>query len=251
MREKNRGFLSRNQLKYIAMILMVLDHVGAAFLPGQSIAYFVLRYVFGRSAFPIFCVLFVDGFLRTKRPWTHVRDCLVFALLSEIPFDIVIGKNLQFPFFDFGQQNVMFTWLLGFLMCMVLRKFYDLQESDNQVSFVSVICVSIGLFLCCSWLATVCNLDYMFVGVSCVYCAFMLYRISDKSVPIWVVGLFVALIDGFCSGTFWTLPSVLILMCYDANKCCRWTKLSKYIFYGFYPAHLVVIGVLLLVQYYF
>ena len=58
--------LNRNQLKYIAMLLMLCDHIGLAFFEQGTIVWYVLRYVLGRSAFPIFCVLFIEGIYYTK-----------------------------------------------------------------------------------------------------------------------------------------------------------------------------------------
>ena len=94
--------LNRNQLKYIAMLLMLCDHIGLAFFEQGTIVWYVLRYVLGRSAFPIFCVLFIEGIYYTKRPLVHLRDCLIFAFLSEVPFDMVCSGK----YFDLHNQNV-------------------------------------------------------------------------------------------------------------------------------------------------
>ena len=80
-----RFSLSRNQLKWLALFCMVLDHAACAFLPETSTLYLVFRFVFGRMAYPMFCVLFVEGFLYTRHPGRHIRDLLLFGILSE-PF---------------------------------------------------------------------------------------------------------------------------------------------------------------------
>ena len=82
--------LSRNQVKLIAMISMLIDHCGKAFCVPDSALYVIMRYAIGRMAFPLFLMLFIDGFYRTKRPWRHVIDLVIFSLLSEPGFDRVI-----------------------------------------------------------------------------------------------------------------------------------------------------------------
>ena len=53
--------LSGFQLKMIALVTMLTDHIGAIFYPDMI----ALR-VIGRIAFPIYCFLLVQGFLHTS-----------------------------------------------------------------------------------------------------------------------------------------------------------------------------------------
>lgn len=238
--------LSRNQLKWIAIFLMFCDHFAVAFVSPESPVYFVLRYVLGRSAFPIFCVLFVQGFFYTKRPLRHIIDCGIFALLSEIPFDIVCGKQTMFPFMDWNYQNVMFTWFLGFLMCYLLDKLFDIQ--DDMVSEFVRILLSVGIVFCFACIASVFSVDYQYVGIFCIYAVYLMMKLKTKSAPIWLLGAVVALLDGFASWTIWTFPAVLLLACYDSNKYKKQNVVQKYGFYLFYPLHLAVFSIILLMK---
>ena len=103
--------LSGSTLKLIAIITMLIDHIGAAVIARLLIAgqgsemlykiYYAMRAV-GRVAFPIFCFLLVEGFFYTGSRKKYALRLFGFALLSEIPFDLAFsGKILEF-----GYQNV-------------------------------------------------------------------------------------------------------------------------------------------------
>ena len=81
----------------IALVTMLIDHIGAIFYPDMI----ALR-VIGRIAFPIYCFLLVQGFLHTSNLKKYMVRMGVFALLSEVPFDLArTGYWL-----DLGRQNV-------------------------------------------------------------------------------------------------------------------------------------------------
>ena len=232
--------LNRNQLKYIAMFLMFCDHIGLAFFEPETTVWYVLRYVLGRSAFPIFCVLFVEGIYYTKRPLVHLRDCLIFALLSEVPFDMVCSGK----YFDLHDQNVMFTWFLGLLVCLITRKFFDacVDDSDINENICGLASFCVCLVFCI--IAYVCRVDYMSIGISAMFLSFLIGYRTKFQCSYALLGVVVALIDGLCSMTIWTFPAVLLLCLYDNKRYVKTSVLQKYSFYLFYPLHLSVIGLL-------
>lgn len=223
--------LSRNHLKYIAMFLMLLDHFAVMWLPESDTLWYVMRFVCGRSAFPIFCVLFVQGFFYTKRPIRHIVDCAVFAILSEIPYDMVTQSG-------WGGQNVMFTWLLGFSMCYLLSYIFETVTWTKACALSGVVCFVFAYY------ATIFCVDYLFIGIFSVYAVYLMMKITDGKIAPWKLALIVALIDGMGSGTFWTLPSVLLFFLYDGTKYKKQNSLQKYSFYAFYPVHLLVLALL-------
>ncbi len=134
-------------LKLIAIITMLIDHTAATILDRTLIArgiknldgtnltavqeflrqngaiYYtdmVMRYI-GRIAFPIFCFLLVEGFIHTRNKWNYTLRLAIFALISEIPFDLAfMGK-----FFYMDYQNVFFTLTIGML---VMSGFWNIKE---------------------------------------------------------------------------------------------------------------------------
>ena len=97
--------MSGQSLKFIAIATMVIDHIGLALFPDELI----WRYI-GRISFPIFAFLIVEGFVHTSDFKKYIGRILLFAIISEIPFNLLVsGKVL-----DFTHQNVFFTFAFNF-----------------------------------------------------------------------------------------------------------------------------------------
>ena len=102
--EQKRFGISGSALKVLALMIMLIDHIGAVIVvkimnaPGfdhdfWGSLYWPLRYI-GRLAFPIFCFLLVEGFVHSSNVKKYLGRILVFAAISEIPFDLAItGKE--------------------------------------------------------------------------------------------------------------------------------------------------------------
>lgn len=112
--------LSGSTLKITAIVTMLIDHIAAVPLArllelyggpaALRVAYLVMRQV-GRISFPIFLFLLAEGFGKTSDRARYALRLGVFALISEIPFDLAFHRKTL----EFGLQNVFFTLFLGFL----------------------------------------------------------------------------------------------------------------------------------------
>ena len=95
--------LSGSTLKLIAIVSMLIDHVAAAVIVRVLYAghwteqlyqiYRVMRSV-GRIAFPIFCFFLVEGFEHTRDRKKYALRLFLFALISEIPFDLAFSAEI-------------------------------------------------------------------------------------------------------------------------------------------------------------
>ena len=96
-------------LRLIALLSMLIDHAGLALFPDVG-----LFRCIGRLSFPIYCFLIVQGYLHTRDIRAYGRRLLLLAIVSEIPFDLLIFGRISSPM----EQNVLFSLLLG-LMALV------------------------------------------------------------------------------------------------------------------------------------
>ena len=199
------------QLKWIAIITMVIDHVGAVLFPEQII----LRYI-GRIAFPIFCFLLVEGFFYTRNIGKYMARLGIFALISEIPYDLAFRGT----YLEFSRQNVFFTLFFGMLMMYAVKR-------TNNIT-IKVIDVLLAM-----WAAQMFGGDYGYKGILLI----AIYFFCRENLPtkaflgmlwnfIWNAG-----VQGY--GAIATVPILL----YNGEK----GKSIKYLFYVFYPVHLLIL----------
>lgn len=237
-----RKGLSGSTLKLIAIITMFIDHVAAAVIKrflnisrstvdGSQISWLIepemLRQIYrimrdvGRIAFPIFCFLLVEGFEHTGDRKKYALRLGLFALLSEIPFDLAFSGCVL----EFHNQNVFFTLFLGLLTMMVYRWTEEqIRWSAVPRTLLLMIEVLVGMGV-----AQLLSTDYGGIGV---WCIMILYLFRKKRV--WQI------VAGCLAFFWWELPAVITFLpiaLYNGKR--GWNV--KYFFYFFYPMHLLLL----------
>ena len=210
-------------LKIIACAAMCIDHACRALIPGTSVSV-ILTGTVGRIAFPIFAYLLLEGFLHTRSRKKYALNLLIIALISEIPFDLALHHKWIY----WGRQNTCFTLLLGLLFFICLEKF----EKENKS--LLIIITTVG-FAAAFWFAKV---DY---GIAaCV--VFLLIYILRYQTP-WFAALIASsvLLVGF--RTPGAYLCVIPLYLYNRKRGSVPVAV-KYLFYAFYPAHLLILALL-------
>ena len=208
--------MSTFALKLLALVTMIIDHTGDVLLP----QYRWLRYI-GRLSFPIYAFLIVEGYVHTKDVRKYLSRLALFALISEVPFDLAFRGAV----FDMGGQNVFFTLFLGLLAIVLIDRFVF----NTLLQFVLV--AALGA------IAQLAHTDYRFIGV-CLITVFYLYR--DR-IPLKTAGAVNALIPFSSRIQFMSCASLLPVILYNGKPGrFRW----KYFFYIIYPAHLLVLVVI-------
>ena len=137
-------------LHIIAMTLMLMDHLWATLLPARE-----WLTCAGRVAFPIFAFMAVEGYFHTRSFKKYILRMLLFAVLSEIPFDLMYGGTWFYPV----HQNVLWTFLLGLLGVWLMEQVRKKGKTWMYL-LVCVLVVPAGLVL-----GTLCMVDYYGVGV--------------------------------------------------------------------------------------
>lgn len=200
-------------LKKIAAASMLIDHAGALFA-GSGWLYWLCRFV-GRIAFPIYCFLLAEGFIHTKSRKKYGQSLLLFALVSEIPFDLTFWGEVL----EFGYQNVYVTLFLGVCMLGALERLSGkvfLQTGAAVLFFAA---------------AEVLRCDYGGVGLLLI-AAFYYWRMG---VLAWPAPLGIAAWESLpCLGS--GALSFLFIRLYQGE---RGKIRYKYFWYWFYPLHLL------------
>lgn len=244
--EKKRrqiGF-SHNSLVFIAMVSMLLDHIAfvlirngklygydealylnATLLPeGQKwlFIYQVLRMI-GRLAFPIYALLIVEGFRKTSNLYKYILTILLFAFISEIPYDLMVfNKFMTIECFEV--QNVLFTYFINLLMLVVIRFINFLPSA------MSIIPALISGFLCYTL-----KTDYWLEGTLLIYIFYMLRNDLNLKCFFAIIITFIMSFEHYYGVA---ALSVFFIYFYDETK--GRINLKKF-HYWFYPVHMLLL----------
>ena len=237
--------LSANALRLIASVLMVLDHMWATITPGND-----WMTLLGRMVFPIFAFQLAEGYRHTANWRRYALRLFLFALLSEIPFDLIQGGTIFYPW----HQNVMFTLLLGLLSIAAL----DRCRRERTVKTVLLAVLSVAG---CCLLALIGFVDYSVQGVLTVI---LFWACRDfRGARLCQLFVMFLLNQVFFSG--WTLPftflghtfelqtqafallALPLIWCYNGQKGHR-GKLLQYGSYVFYPLQFLVLYAILMLR---
>jgi len=242
----NLKSVSQEGLKVTATVTMLIDHIGAVLVYAAYLqaweagnyavsnalvpVYQAMR-VIGRTAFPIYCFLLVEGFHHTRNVKNYMKRLAVGMLLSEIPFDLAVSGYI-----DWSMSSVMVTLLLGcgMMLCMEQAKGFwriaavlpfgiaaDLLGSDyggHGIAIIAMLYLTRGIPREKLW-RTVCFAVLLWFGAE--------VNMLGLSFPMELFGFF----------------GVLLAFCYDGRKRTK-NKWIQWGFYLFYPVHLLVLWLL-------
>ena len=231
--------LNRTQLKLIAICAMVCDHVAWGFVEFMSPLGQVMH-VIGRLTIPIMCFFVAEGFRKTSNVKGYVTRMATFAVATMIPFYLFFGELYDY------RQNIIFDYLLGLLLLVVLehKKFKKWQKVILAAGLFGI-SATIG-----GWV--IMPMLYMLV----------FYYVKDfKRQAIWFCGLTVFLqvflIGAILLNEIWHFSHydwpwydklyllgfmipLILLKRYNGEK--GKTVIGRYFFFIFYPAHFLVLA---------
>ncbi|MBQ4218687.1 MAG: conjugal transfer protein TraX [Butyrivibrio sp.] len=236
--------ISGNTLKMIALVTMLIDHIGAAviaplveddILPvGMSFdtlntIYKALRFI-GRTSFPIFIFLITEGFIHTSNRLKYAASLLIFALISELPYDYAFYGKI-----DLENSNVFITLFLALItLCgvdAVSNYFHKKNLNTTYAMFASII-----IILITSAAASLLQSDYKCYGIflAVIFCFFR---------PIFPLNILAAYIVIASYSTEWqSFPAFILIFLYNQKQGKKLGK-YKYLLYAFYPVHLIILYV--------
>lgn len=201
-------------LRIIALITMVIDHVGLVFFPD----YFIFR-IIGRLAFPLFAFGIAQGYLHTKNLSKYFQRILLLALISQPIFYLLFNQ---------GALNICFTLTLG------LAAIYLYDKGKHW--WIKVFGILFILFLG-QWL----NVEYGAYGILLILC-FYIFRNNILLILFGSLLVFAQTLLNYdqilnlFAIIFAIIPLFLVYYIKDINF-----KINKWVQYLFYPVHLLII----------
>ncbi len=216
-----RKGLSASTLKIIAIVSMLIDHFAIAVywqMEQHTYDTYKLLRDIGRMAFPIYCFLLVEGFFLTKNIKKYIGRCLLFAMVSEIPFNMAIYGKIWYP----QSQNVYFTLAIGLITLYFLTK---VRDGDMWSGVKQLLCIGVGALA-----AELLEVDYHSFGVI----AIVIFYLCRSWNP-WKRDALGALAFAY------DMPAPLAMIPIHLYNGKRGLSL-KYVFYFVYPVHLLIYG---------
>jgi len=223
-------------LKIIALSAMLIDHAAIAFPDNVP---FWFRGI-GRLAMPIFAYLLAEGFRHTKARERFLMRLLAFAVISEIPYDIVMGNEITF----LSNTNIFYTLFLGGMaICL-----YERLRKRRGWQTMAVLAATLPTAI----LAEVLSADFGGMGVLFIFAMYAITPRTPRFIAMgaFAISQFVPLAAAYSMGIEipikyvltrpFALAAVPLVALYNGE---RGTK-AKWLFYAAYPAHLTALAVI-------
>lgn len=204
-------------MQWIAMITMLIDHIGAIFFPSEA-----LWRMIGRLSFPIYLYLLVTGYYRTRSYPKYVLRLTLLAIVSQLPYQYA---------FDTTRINVIAT----LLVCLLILKLLDLPKSFLALKVAGVIATIVLL----EWLP----FDYGAYGL--ILCLIYRYLNGQQLMIAHFITELVAMIR-----YEWRIQFVSLIVSYVLNYYPNHVQqLNKFrapriIWRSFYPLHLIILALI-------
>lgn len=244
--------MTSSMLKVIACLLMLIDHTGAILFPENMI----LRLI-GRLSFPIFAYLIAIGYSKTSSFPQYMYRLLIFAFVAQIPFSLAFAEQITIHnFSDFlsffvgspkPHLNIFFTLAFGLLAILIWDK-------GNFIFGKTLLVVAIGI------IAELLHTDYSMYGVVMIL-GFYIFR--DSKIKTFISQCFIYLLFSASEviyyfykfqvesmELFWfnqalSILGLIFIFMYNGKK----GRNLKYLFYAFYPVHLLVLALIRIYRY--
>ena len=230
-------------LHLMAMLFMLCDHLWGTIVPGNDWLTCI-----GRVCFPIYAFLLVEGYFHTSNLKKYVKRLLLFAVISEIPFNLAMASSVIYPF----HQNVLWSFLiaLGLIHCN------EIAKSTGKL-WLRII-VAVFTILAGYLLGLITMVDYYHAGILMVLTFYFFHHrnwwdyvgqlLCLAYINLELLGGFGYEVVLFGETVFLTRQGLALLALIPIwlykGKQGYHSKWWKYFCYAFYPVHLLILGLL-------
>jgi len=207
--------LTSFDLKIIAIIAMLIDHIGTVFIEYPIVIPFR---IIGRITAPVMAFFIVEGYHYTKDVNKYIKRLFIFALISQVPFMLLFGNKL----------NVLFTYLIAII---ILEFFYKIEDKFISISFISIL---LTLSLLTDWGI----IGVLFVLIFHIFRENKIRKLLCFSLIVISNSIYLCISSSLINIiSLASLFAIIFILLYN-NK--RGKKL-KYFFYAFYPIHMLIL----------
>jgi len=236
--------LTSRALHILAMTFMLLDHMWATVCSDYSWMTQV-----GRIAFPIFAFMTVEGFVHTSSLKKYMGRMFLFAVITEIPFNLMLSGSIIYPY----HQNVLWTFLIG------LSVIYLNDRARKKGKWWLSLITAAGTALLGYVIGMITFVDYNGAGVLTVLVFYFLRERKWWCYILQLAALYyinVEMLQGLTFGVelfghsfeivqqglaLFALPFIWLYRGRRGKK----TKAFQYFCYAFYPAHMIVLWLIM------
>jgi len=194
-------------LKVIAILSMVVDHIGFGFFPAVPIFRII-----GRIAMPVFAFGIAEGYHYTSDLKKYITRLTIFGLVAQVPFIF---------FFNMFELNIIFTlaFSLYFIYFIDKKKYFWAGAILLLLAFIPI--------------------EY---GIYGILTAWIFYQFRGQEVKILLAQSILILTNFVFNLVFvqlFAILGVLIILFFPKEKFKIY--LHKQFFYWFYPVHLLIL----------
>ncbi len=243
MGKERRMEISSMWLHILAMLFMLCDHLWGTIVPGNDWLTCI-----GRISFPIFAFMIVEGYFHTKNLKRYVCRLLIFAVISEIPFNLAMGSSLFYPI----HQNVLWSFLISIALIHLNEKARKTNKIWKRIA-VGFVTVILGYLI-----GIITMVDFYHAGILTVL-VFYFFRerkwwsYIGQFICLWHIN--VEMLGGFSyeiplgDETFFlsrqglALLALIPIWLYRGKQGYH-SKALQYVYYAFYPLHLLILGII-------
>ena len=224
----------------IACITMLIDHVAILLMMtvgarGEyDIAglYETLR-IIGRIAFPLYCFLLVEGFVHTKNIKKYVVSMGILAAISEPIYQLYFNEDFRMMELIDITRNVCITFTIGLIMMAALKYIEDKANNQFIKWSLYIVIVAVSCFI-----VHAAKVDYDIGGMVLIA---TLYVLRKERYMRLIVGYL--LLVCFYPGELFSIPAFAIMALYNGERGVNLGRF-KYLFYVFYPAHILLLYII-------
>lgn len=231
--------LNRDVIKYIAMFTMLLNHIAHTLLPFGTPLYEIFEDI-GYFTAPVMCYFMVEGYEYTRSKMKYGLRLFLFAVISQVPYTMA---------FHFGNLNMIYTLFCCFMILVVMEKVQNVWLRAGLCTLLLLVTV-VGDWALLAAFFTILfhnsrgNRKKTIFSFGVAYVIFALLNVQSYMRGVQGNWTLYAVAHAMLAGLGIIAAGVAVLVLYNGRRAEKGRNFSKWFFYLFYPAHLLILALM-------